>query len=142
MWTYHHHALTVHQIPALQDNYIYLLEAKESSTLVAVDPAEAMPVRQACEALGKPLTHILNTHHHWDHIGGNMELMNTFSCQVVGAAHDKDRIPGISVPVSPGVFHLDPWNIQVLDVAGHTLGHIAYVLDDALFCGDVLFGAG
>ena len=143
MWSYPHKDFTVHQLTALQDNYIYLIEAHNSNVLIAVDPAEAVPVQTACKSLGKELTHILNTHHHWDHTGGNLELKQHFGCLVVGAAADAERIPGIGLPISeaspPAIEGLV---IQVLDVPGHTSGHVAYVFWDALFSGDTLFGAG
>jgi len=143
MWSYQHTGFTVHQLPVLRDNYIYLIESHTSKVLIAVDPAEAVSVRQACKQLSKPLTHIFNTHHHWDHTDGNLSLKKTFGCQIVGAACDTERIPGIDIRVSeiapptiPGL------HVAVLAVPGHTSGHIAYVVDDALFCGDTLFGGG
>lgn len=143
MWSYQHQRFNVHQIPALNDNYIYLIEALQSNVLAVVDPADASVVNQACATLNKPLTHILNTHHHWDHTDGNKALKQRWSCTVMGAAHDAQRIPCIDIQVSEQIPpELDGLNIQVLDVNGHTLGHIAYVIDDALFCGDTLFGAG
>jgi len=143
MWSYQHQHFTVHQIPALNDNYIYLIEAKDSDILAVVDPADASVVNETCASLGKSLTHILNTHHHWDHTDGNKALKQRWNCTVIGAADDAKRIPCIDIQVSEEAFpKLDGLNIQVLDVSGHTLGHIAYVMDDALFCGDALFGAG
>ncbi len=143
MWSYRHKDFTVHQLAAFADNYIYLIEAHNSDALVAVDPAQAEPVISACEVLGKPLTHIFNTHHHWDHTDGNLELKRQSGCRIVGAACDAQRIPGIDIAVSgacpPAI---DGLEVQILDAPGHTSGHIAYVLWDALFCGDVLFGAG
>jgi hydroxyacylglutathione hydrolase len=134
---------TVHQLPVLKDNYIYLIEAHKSNVLIAVDPALAEPVISVCKQLQKGLTHIFNTHHHWDHTDGNLELKKQYDCQVVGPAGDAGRIPGIDITVSkssPPV--VDGLEVQILDVPGHTSGHIAYVLWDALFCGDTLFGAG
>lgn len=143
MWSYRHKDFAVHQIPALQDNYIYLIEAYNSDVLIAIDPAEAGPVKAACETLQKKLTHIFNTHHHWDHTGGNLELKQHYCCQIVGAACDAERIPGIDIGISEASPpELEGLVIQVLDVPGHTSGHIAYVFWDALFCGDTLFGAG
>jgi len=151
MWTYQHAGFAVHQLPALNDNYIYLIEAQHSPVLAAVDPAEPEPVVQACLKLCKPLTHILNTHHHWDHVGANLALKEQFSCAIVGNIRDAARIPGIDTQLTPDSSwrltatdgnhgrHLD---VQIIDVPGHTLGHIAYLIDDALFCGDTLFGAG
>jgi len=143
MWSYQHSNFQVHQIPALNDNYIYLIASKHSDFLAAVDPADAVVVNQACKQLGKPLTHILNTHHHWDHTDGNKGLKKRWGCIVVGAAHDAARIPCIDIHVTPETdFPIDGLNFHILDVGGHTLGHIAYTLDDAVFCGDALFGAG
>jgi len=143
MWSYRHEHFTVHQLPALRDNFIYLIEAYASDALVAVDPAEAVSVRRACKLLGKPLTHIINTHHHWDHTDGNTELKKNFNCRIFAYQQDASRIPGIDIKVSaatPPV--IDGLHISVVEVPGHTSGHIAYVIDDALFCGDTLFGAG
>jgi len=143
MLSYNHDNFTVHQLPALRDNYIYLIEAHASQALIAVDPAEAVTVRSACQVLGKPLTHIFNTHHHWDHTDGNNILKKAFGCRIIGAERDAGRIPGIDIKVSEtNPPQIDGLDIRILDVAGHTLGHIAYLLDNALFCGDTLFGAG
>jgi len=149
MWTYQHTDFDVHQIPALNDNYIYLIDARHAPILAAVDPAEAQPVADACRILGRPLTDILNTHHHWDHTGANLALKQQYGCRIVGNRQDADRIPGIDTELEPDSSwqlaaeshdgHLD---VQIIDVPGHTLGHIAYLIDDALFCGDTLFGAG
>ena len=145
MWTYEHSGFTVHQVPALSDNFIYLISS--DGMLACVDPAEAEPVIAVCKALGRPLTHILNTHHHGDHTGGNKELKTLFDCTIIGAAHDAARIPGIDQGVAEGdALQLGELNITVLDIPGHTSGHIAFVThadkQDALFCGDTIFGAG
>jgi len=143
MWSYRHQSFTVHQLAVLRDNYIYLIEAHKSDALIVVDPAVAADVIIACKTLGKKLTHVFNTHHHWDHTDGNLSLKQAFDCLIVGAQHDAKRIPCIDIKVNeqqpPDIAGL---NIQVIDVPGHTLGHIAFVLDDALFCGDTLFGGG
>jgi len=143
MWSYRHQHFTVHQLAVLRDNYIYLIEAHKSDVLIAVDPSVADAVQNACESLGKRLTHIFNTHHHWDHTDGNLSLKTTFDCLIIGADADAERIPGIDIKVSdiapPTIAAL---GVQVLEVTGHTRGHIAFVIDDALFCGDTLFGGG
>ncbi len=143
MWSYQHQYFSVHQLPVLKGNYIYLIEAHASDALIVIDPAEAVAVRQACKVLGKKLTHIFNTHHHWDHTDGNLQLKQTYDCLVIGANSDAERIPGIDTKASesdnPEIAGL---NIQVIEVPGNTSGHIAFVIDDALFCGDTLFGAG
>jgi len=143
MWSYQHQNFTVHQLPALRDNYIYLIDVHNSDLLMAVDPAEAVSVRSTCKTLNKPLTHILNTHHHWDHTDGNRPLKQQFACHIVGFSEDAARIPDIDTTVSavsppqfPGL------KVDVIELPGHTIGHIAFLIDDALFCGDTLFGAG
>ncbi len=141
MWSYRHDGFTVHQLAALNDNYIYLIDA--GGAVAAVDPAEAGPVEAACAELDLTLTHVLNTHHHWDHTGANLELAARHGCHIVGARADAARIPGIDTPVDEGSdLRLGDMAVTVLNVPGHTLGHIAYVVGDALFCGDTLFGGG
>jgi len=142
MWSYAHSSFTVHQLPALKDNYIYLIESHNSPLLAVVDPADASPVISLCEQLQRPLTHVLNTHHHWDHTDGNTALARRFGCEVVGFREDAKRIPGITVESDEGVLELGGIAAEVLFVPGHTRGHIAYRFDDALFPGDTLFGAG
>lgn len=143
MWSYQHQNFSVHQLPALNDNYIYLIEDHNSDTLAVVDPADASPVVQACNQLDKPLTHILNTHHHWDHTDGNKPLKSRFGATVIGAEVDAARIPEIDIGVSEASpILLGSLSTEVLFVPGHTRGHIAYLIGDALFCGDTLFGGG
>ena len=126
-------------IPCLEDNYAYLVEAGEA--LAVVDPSEAAPVMKALA--GRKLTHILNTHHHWDHVGGNLELKETFGAPIIGPAKDAARIPGMDV----GVDEKSGWQfaghaVQVLEVPGHTRGAIAFVMDGNVFTGDTLFVIG
>jgi len=143
MWSYKHSGFSVHQLPALNDNYIYLIDVDNSDMMAVVDPADATPVKEACKILGKPLTHILNTHHHWDHTDGNIPLKSSFGCQVIGAGVDAARIPEIDIEVSEGTaLDLGKIPIQIIFVPGHTIGHIAFLIKDALFCGDTLFGGG
>jgi len=142
MWSYTHPHFTVHQLPALSDNYIYLLDMPESGILAAIDPAEAAPVEHACNEFGRRLTHILNTHHHWDHVGANAELKQRYDCIIAGAKTDASRIPGIDILVEENKAFLPETGMRVIAVPGHTSGHIAFLIDDALFCGDTLFAAG
>ncbi len=143
MWSHDHQQFIVHQLPALNDNYIYIIQARAHPACIIIDPAEAGPVEQACRQYGLHPTHIINTHHHWDHTGANLALKQMFGCRIIGHASDAERIPGIDIMVSseePPV--IDGLDIVILDVPGHTIGHMAIVIDDALFCGDTLFGAG
>ncbi|WNK00737.1 hydroxyacylglutathione hydrolase [Thalassospiraceae bacterium LMO-JJ14] len=137
--------LEIKQIPVLNDNYVYLAHCPETGATGVVDPAVAGPVLDTLEQTGWTLTHILNTHHHNDHTGGNMELKNATGCTIVGPRADKDRIPGIDVEVGDGdTYTMGAASATVFDVPGHTRGHIAYWFadSDALFCGDTLFVMG
>lgn len=138
-------ALEIHQLAVLNDNYVYLVHCNESGATAVVDPAVAGPVLSALDQKGWTLTHILNTHHHSDHTGGNLELKKKTGCHVIGARSDAARIPGIDTPISEGeVIALGSHMGRVLFVPGHTSGHIAFWFEDssALFCGDTLFSLG
>ena len=137
--------LDIHQIPALADNYIYLLRDPTEGACAVVDPAVAGPVLDTLNDLGWVLTHILNTHHHGDHVGGNLEIKAVTDCTIVGPKAEAARIPGIDVEVGEGDrFSLGTAGGRVFDVPGHTRGHIAYWFPEsrALFCGDTLFALG
>jgi len=137
--------LEILQIPVLTDNYIYLVHEPNGWATAAIDPALAGPVLQALAEKGWKLTHILNTHHHGDHVGGNLELKRATGCAIVAMARDKERIPGIDVEVAEGdVIGLGHAQARVLDIPGHTSGHIGFWFEEegALFCGDTLFGLG
>jgi len=137
--------LAIHQIPVLSDNFIYLVHDPDSGETACVDPAVAAPVMDVLATKGWNLSHILNTHHHHDHTGGNRELKQATGCTIVGAGDDASRIPGIDVQIGEGD-RVSIGNHQALifDVSGHTNGHIAYWFEDdhALFCGDTLFSMG
>lgn len=137
--------LEVVQIPVLRDNYVYLAHDGATGACAAVDPAVAEPVLAALDQRGWRLSHILNTHHHHDHVGGNLELKRRTGCTVVGNAEDAARIPGIDVRVRDGdAYALGASRAEVIAVSGHTIGHIAYWFAGAgvLFCGDTLFALG
>ncbi|GHF17201.1 hydroxyacylglutathione hydrolase [Kordiimonas sediminis] len=137
--------LEILQIPVLTDNYIYLIHDESSDEVAVVDPAVADPVIDVLEERGWSLSHILNTHHHFDHVGANLDLKSRYNVHIIGPAADQDRIPGIDIPVSDGdTVHVCGNALQVFDVPGHTKGHIAYFdpVSNALFCGDTLFAMG
>jgi len=138
-------ALEIHQIAVLSDNYVYLIHDPQSKQTAVVDPAVSAPVLDALHDKGWKLTYILNTHHHNDHIGGNLDLKSQTGCQIVGAKNDRHRIDGIDMEIEDGdIFKLGDREAVVMEVPGHTSGHIAYWFkqDGALFCGDTLFALG
>lgn len=138
-------ALVIHMFPCLDDNYGYLVHDPVSGSTAAIDTPEASAIEAALAERGWHLTHILNTHHHYDHAGGNEALKAHWHCTVVGAAGDAARIPGIDLRVSEGdLVALGAHVAQVFEVPGHTSGHIAYYFADAgaVFVGDTLFALG
>jgi len=138
-------ALEIHSLPVLNDNYVYLLREPKSGAVAAVDPSVAPPVTEVLARLGWTLTHILNTHHHWDHTGGNLELKEKTGCVIVGSKADEARIPGIDIAVGENERYLfGSENAEIFDIPGHTRGHIAFYFPEskALFCGDTLFSLG
>src|SRR5688572_28782370 len=137
--------LTIHMFPCLTDNYGYLLHDADSGITAAVDTPDAHEIALQLEAKGWRLTHILNTHHHADHAGGNLELKRRTGCRIVGPRADAARIPGIDVAVGEGdVVELGSHRAAVFDTPGHTRGHIVYhfAANRAAFVGDTLFALG
>ena len=132
-------------VPLLTDNYGYLLHEPTSGETGIVDPSEAAPVLAAARERGWRLTHILNTHHHHDHTGGNLDLKQATGAAIVGPAPDRARIPGIDIALEEGeTFHLGGAAAEILFIPGHTRGHIAFHFrgEKAVFCGDTLFSLG
>lgn len=131
-------------LPAFSDNYIWMLH--DGHRAAVVDPGDAAPVLAALDAQGLELEAILVTHHHPDHVGGVNALRPRLRGQVYGPA--RENIPGPYTPLSEGALvQCLGLSFEVLDVPGHTAGHIAYVQRGAaqaalLFCGDTLFSAG
>ena len=137
--------LDVIQLPILDDNYVYLIHDPVSEETVVVDPGVAQPVLTALKQYGWQLTYIFNTHHHWDHVGGNLEIKANTGCLVIAGIGDAARIPGFDQGVQGGdILWLGQHPIHVLSTPGHTLHHVAYYLaeDKKLFCGDTLFVMG
>lgn len=133
----------VHQIPAFQDNYIYLLHDAERNRNMVIDPGDAAPVLAFLQQKGWHLHEIWLTHHHADHIGGVEELVHTFAAIVTGSAYDAHRLPHLDNVVEEGAtLPFGGEEFTVWHVPGHTLGHVAYVNNRACFSGDVVFHLG
>ena len=139
-------ALEVHQIPAWNDNLIWLLVCTDQGKAAAIDGPEAGPVLDYCKAHGFELTAIFNTHVHGDHIGINKDLESRGLLEVlrvVGAERTRDAVPGITEALNDGdELHFGKIKGRALLTEGHINGHLSYVFEDLLFAGDTLFTAG
>jgi hydroxyacylglutathione hydrolase len=137
--------LDIIAIPARTDNYIYLLHDEFTGQTAVVDPADAEPVMRVLLEKGWSLDYIFNTHHHADHVDGNLALKQYTACKIVASYFDRHRIPGIDIAVAEGEqITLGGYSWQILQTPGHTLGHIVFYSADTqtLFSGDTLFSMG
>jgi hydroxyacylglutathione hydrolase len=136
--------MEIHIVPCLSDNYAYVLV--HAGAAVVVDPSESAPVKAAIANLGVSLVGIWATHHHHDHVGGIADLVHeNAGLEVIASAYDAERkrVPGQTRAVSEGEpLWFGSHRVRVMEVPGHTLGAVAYLVDGALFSGDTLFGAG
>ena len=124
-------------IPCLQDNFAYLLICKKTKEAAVVDPSEQAPVRKAVEQEAVNLTTILNTHHHWDHVGGNKELKELYpELTIYGHDSDRGRIPEQTefLKIGDGV-RFGEQSGSFLHNPGHTSGAITYVFGKNAFTG-------
>ena len=129
-------------IKCLQDNYSYLIIDESNKNACVVDPSEAKPIIDYIEKNNIKLKYILNTHHHYDHVGGNTELKKKYGSNVVGFKDDKDRIPEIDILVEDGkIWKKENFEANIYHIPGHTSGHIAFHFfkEKKIFTGDTLF---
>lgn len=135
--------LSIQPIPAFNDNYIWMIGSGASPSVVVVDPGEAFQVQRVLELQRRNLAAILLTHHHGDHVGGVHELLEAFPVPVYGP--EAEAIDAVDHPVHEGtkvaVEELQ-LRLDVLDVPGHTAGHVAYRTEHVAFVGDTLFAGG
>ena len=132
-------------VPCLQDNYSYVIIDKSKNNACVIDPSEAQPIINFIEKENINLKYILNTHHHFDHIGGNKELKEKYNSIVVGYKHDAKRIPEISVLVEDNqIWKEDNFEAKIIHIPGHTTGHIGFYFfnEKIIFTGDTLFSLG
>ncbi len=132
-------------IKCLQDNYSYLIIDEKNKNACVVDPSEAKPIINFIKKNQINLKYILNTHHHYDHVGGNLELKKKYNCSIIGFKGDKDRIPEIDILVENNqIWKEDNFEAKIYHIPGHTTGHIAYYFykEKKIFTGDTLFSLG
>lgn len=138
--------LEIHQVPVWQDNLVWIAVCTDSREAAAVDGPEAAAVLAYCAENDLRLTTILNTHTHMDHVGINHELARNDAIvdyRVFGPARKASEVPGLTDPVDEGsVARVGEVELRVLLTEGHIDGHVSYVADDVLFCGDTLFACG
>ena len=132
-------------IPCLKDNYSYLLIDEKKNIACVVDPSEADPIIKYLNLNKLDLRFILNTHHHFDHVGGNTKLKKKYNAKVIGYTGDKSRIPEIDILLKDQeVWKAGNFEAKIIYVPGHTLGHICFHFfkNKMLFTGDTLFSLG
>ena len=132
-------------IPCLHDNYSYLVIDEKNNIACAIDPSEAKPIIKYLEKKNINLKYILNTHHHYDHVGGNQELKKKYNSRIIGYRGDKDRIPGIDTLVDDQeIWKQESFEAKIIHIPGHTLGHVCFYFfnEEAAFTGDTLFSLG
>ena len=137
--------MKVETIRCLQDNYSYIIIDESNQNACVVDPSQAKPIINFIEKNKINLKYILNTHHHYDHVGGNLELKAKYKSNVVGFKGDKNRIPEIDILVeNDQIWNMDNFEAKILHIPGHTAGHIAYHFfkEKKIFTGDTLFSLG
>ena len=137
--------LEIIRIPVLSDNYVWLVHEPESGETMVVDPAVAEPVLAEAAKRGWTITQIWNTHWHPDHTGGNAAIKETTGCHITGPEAERERIPTLDTFVKEGdTVKLGNVVADVIDVAAHTAGHIAFYIpyEKVAFVGDTLFAMG
>ena len=137
--------MRVQIIPCLQDNYSYLIIDEENNIACVIDPSDADPIIEYLDNNKIKLKFILNTHHHYDHVGGNQKLKEMYGASVIGYKSDKKRIPGIDVIVNDQeTWIYKNFEAKIIHIPGHTLGHICFYFykEEFVFTGDTLFSLG
>ena len=132
-------------IPCLKDNYSYLIIDEKKNIACVVDPSEADPIIEYLEDNKIGLKFILNTHHHYDHVGGNQKLKKKYNASVIGYKGDKNRIPEIDILVGDQeTWVYEDFEAKIIHIPGHTSGHISFYFykQESIFTGDTLFSLG
>ena len=137
--------MRVEVIPCLQDNYSYLIIDKINNTACVIDPSESKPIINFLEKENINLKYILNTHHHFDHVGGNKDLKKKYNSVVIGYKDDSSRIPEIDILLEDNqIWKAGNFEAKIMHIPGHTTGHICFHFfkEKLLFTGDTLFSLG
>jgi len=132
-------------IKCLQDNYSYIIIDESNNNACVVDPGESIPIIDFLESNRLKLKYILNTHHHYDHINGNLELKNKYGSKIVAFEEDRNRIPKIDIFVRDNeIWKADNFEAKIYHTPGHTSGHIVFHFfnEKKIFTGDTLFSLG
>ena len=132
-------------IPCLKDNYSYLIIDESNNSACVIDPSEAHPIISFVENNDINLKYILNTHHHFDHIGGNKELKKKFGSTILGFKEDSHRIPAIDILLEDDqIWKAQNFIAKIIHIPGHTSGHICFHFfnEKLVFTGDTLFSLG
>lgn len=138
-------ALEIALFPCLSDNYGFLIHDPITKRTATIDTPDGAEIKKQCEARGWTLTEIWNTHHHFDHVGGNDYLSQAFDLEIIGHEKDGSRIPNLTRGLNEGdSFQFGSHAVQVLETYGHTIGHIIYYVPSAkaAFVGDTIFVMG
>ena len=137
--------LNIDIVPCLQDNYSFVVHDTKTNIVAIVDPSEFEPINKFIEKKLKKVDYIFNTHHHFDHTGGNLDLQKKYKARIIGSKKDEKRIPGIDIKLSDNEnFKLGSIDFKVFLIPGHTNGHICFYSksEKIIFTGDTLFSLG
>ncbi len=137
--------LNINILPCLQDNYSFVIHDTETNTVAVIDPSEFEPVNNFIKKKFKKIDYILNTHHHFDHIGGNLDLKKKYNAKIIGSNKDEKRIPGLDIKLSDNEnFKLGNIDFKIFFIPGHTSGHVCFYSknEKVVFTGDTLFSLG
>ena len=137
--------LNIDIIPCLKDNYSFVAHDTETDIIAVIDPSEFKPVNSFIEKKYKKIDYILNTHHHFDHTDGNLNLQKKYKAKIIGSKKDERRIPGIDIKLSDNEsFKLGSVDFKIFLIPGHTSGHICFYAqsEKIVFTGDTLFSLG
>ena len=137
--------MKVEIIKCLQDNYSYIIIDEKYNHACVVDPSEAEPIINFVESKNIKLKFVLNTHHHYDHVGGNNDLKKKYKIKIVGFKNAKQRIPNIDILLENNeIWKSENFEAKIIHIPGHTSGHICFyfIKEKIAFTGDTLFSLG